>query len=63
MEPRHPVTGRIIHEPFDCEALERANRPCPIHPNHFINGLVVSVIVLAIGAALYAANAAQGIPA
>jgi hypothetical protein len=52
-----------IHEPFDCEALERANRPCTIHPNHFINGLVVSVIVIAIGAALWAADKAMGVPA
>jgi hypothetical protein len=54
-----------IHEPIEGEGLrrERLGGPCPVSPSHFINGLVVSVIVLAIGAALYAANAAAGMPA
>ena len=64
MDPRHPTTTRIIHESFDCEALERskwaADRPFPFTP--WESGVIVSVCLIALGAALYAANAAAGIP-
>jgi hypothetical protein len=64
MDPRHPRT-HTIHPPFDGENLERENTggPCPVSPSHFINALAVAVILIAIGAALYAANAAAGMPA
>ena len=63
MDPMHPIT-RIIHDPFDGENLSRKNTggPCPVSPSHFINALAVAVILIAIGAALYAANAAAGMP-
>ena len=52
---------------IDGENLERerelAAGPCPVSPSHFINALAVAVILIAIGAALYAANAAAGMPA
>lgn len=50
---------------IDGENLERerelAAGPCPVSPSHFINALAVAVILIAIFAALYAANAAAGI--
>lgn len=54
-----------IHPPFDGENLTRENTggPCPVSPSHFINALAVAVILIAIGAALWAANAAAGMPA
>tara|TARA_R110002110_G_scaffold37601_1_gene124001 strand:+ start:1156 stop:1419 length:264 start_codon:yes stop_codon:yes gene_type:complete len=39
-----------------------ANQPCKVTPNHFVNGLAVVVSVAAIFAALWAANAAMGVP-
>lgn len=63
MDPQHPIT-RIIHEPFDGENLERAywaNQPCKVMPWHLTNAAVCLAILIAIGAALYAANAAAGI--
>jgi hypothetical protein len=56
--------AHYVHEPFDGENLERerfaADRPFGFTP--WESGLIVSVCLIAIGAALYAANAAQGIP-
>ena len=53
-----------IHPMIDGEKLSRENTggPCPVRPSHFINALAVAVILIAIGAALYAANAAAGMP-
>lgn len=54
-----------IHEPFDGENLERAywaNQPCKVLPWHLTNAAIVIFSLIAIGAALYAANAAQGVP-
>jgi hypothetical protein len=67
MDIRNPTNGRTVIEGENL-ARERelefwANRPCPISPSHFINALAVAVILIAIGAALYAANAAAGVPA
>ena len=58
-------TNHTTHPAFDGENLERERLggPCPVSPSHFINALAVAVILIAIGAALYAANAAAGIPA
>ena len=60
IDPRN----HFIHEPITGEHLERENTggPCPVSPPHFINALAVAVILIAIGAALYAANAAAGMP-
>lgn len=57
-------TNHTIHPPITGENLSRENTggPCPVSPSHFINALAVAVILIAIGAALYAANAAAGMP-
>ena len=39
-----------------------ANRGCAVSPNHFIQGVAVAFILIATGWALYAANAAIGVP-
>lgn len=60
MDPRHPVSHTVI----EGEGLEReriaANRPFPFTPRESL--LIVIVTLAAIGAALYAANAAVGVP-
>ena len=63
MDPRSPIP-HVTHEPIIGENLSRENTggPCPVSPSHFINTLAVAVILIAIGAALYAANAAAGMP-
>jgi hypothetical protein len=59
IDPRN----HFIHPPIEGEHLSRANRPCPVHPNTYINALAVAVILIAIFAAVWAANAAQGVAA
>jgi hypothetical protein len=59
IDPRN----HFIHPPIEGEHLSRANRPCPVHPSYFINALAVAVILIAIFAAVWAAIAAQGVPA
>ena len=63
MDPRSPIP-HVTHDPIDGEGMtrERLGGPCPVSPSHFINALAVAVILIAIVAALYAANAAQGVP-
>ena len=61
MDERDPITGNIV---IEGEGLrrERLGGPCPVSPNNFINALAVAVILIALGAALWAANAAAGMP-
>ena len=62
MDPRHPVSQTIFEgENLRAERLA-ANRGCAVSPSNFIQGLAVAFVLIFVGWALYAANAAIGVP-